>query len=295
MRNSAEYLPPAMAMARSREPAELLRVAEAWRGIDPGGLGLSRADWEAAGALLDSGQVPLLGAGTGAGLRFDFPDGTRGLLDRRFFVRSGDRCTRGGQRCLHRSAALRSLMENRFRRSWRMMPDLLGPDPDSAATPTAPGRPAPAVVTGLVFSEEAASPPADGPSLVLRPCRRTRAGTWRRSLEWEAIGEGMARLPPAQQHVLRSLDRRRRSPRPCRRTRAGTWRRSLEWEAIGEGMARLPPAQQNVLRTLDRWRRSLRPGVPLDVLGPELWTLVDAARAAGLEIGADGDLALREQ
>lgn len=250
MRNSAEYLPPAMAMARSREPAELLRVAEAWRGIDPGGLGLSRADWEAAGALLDSGQVPLLGAGTGAGLRFDFPDGTRVLLDQRFFVRSGDRCTCGGQRCLHRSAALRSLMENRFRRSWRMMPDLLGPDPDSAATPTAPGRPAPAVVTGLVFSEEAASPPADGPSLVLRPCRRTRAGTWRRSLEWEAIGEGMARLPPAQ---------------------------------------------QNVLRTLDRWRRSLRPGVPLDVLGPELWTLVDAARAAGLEIGADGDLALREQ
>ena len=248
MRNSAEYLPPAMAMARSREPAELLRVAEAWRGIDPHGLGLSRADWEAAGALLDSGQVPLLGAGEGADLRFDFPDGTRVLLDQRFFVRSGDRCTCGGQRCLHRSAALRSLMENRFRRSWRMMPDLLGPDPDSAATPTAPRRPAPAVVTGLVFSEEAASPLADGPSLVLRPCRRTSSGTWRRSLEWEAIGEGMARLPPAQ---------------------------------------------QNVLRTLDRWRRSLRPGVPLDVLGPELWTLVDAARAAGLEIGADGDLDLR--
>src|SRR5699024_7867291 len=129
MRNSAEYLPPAMAMARSREPAELLRVAEAWRGIDPGGPGLSRAAGEAAGALLDSGQVPLLGAGTGAGLRFDFPDGTRVLLDQRFFVRSGDRCTCGGQRCLHRSAALRSLMENRFRRSWRMMPDLLGPDP----------------------------------------------------------------------------------------------------------------------------------------------------------------------
>jgi superfamily II DNA or RNA helicase len=60
-------------------------------------------------------------------------------------------------------------------------------------------------------------------------------------------------------------------------------------------MARLPPAQQNVLRILDRWRRSLRPGVPLDGLGPELWTLVDSARAAGLEIGADGDLDLREQ
>ena len=126
MRNSAEYLPPAMAMARSREPAELLRVAEAWRGIDPHGLGLSRADWEAAGALLDSGQVPLLGAGEGADLRFDFPDGTRVLLDQRFFVRSGDRCTCGDQRCLHRSAALRSLMENRFRRSWRMMPDQIG-------------------------------------------------------------------------------------------------------------------------------------------------------------------------
>src|SRR5699024_6216035 len=82
MGNSADYLPPAMARARSREPAELLRVAEAWRGVDPGGLGLSRADWEAAGALLDSGQVPLLGAGEGADLRFDFPDGTSVQLGR---------------------------------------------------------------------------------------------------------------------------------------------------------------------------------------------------------------------
>ena len=51
-----------------------------------------------------------------------------------------------------------------------------------------------------------------------------------------------------------------------------------------------------MLRTLNQWRRGRGPGVPLEDLGPELWTLLDAARESGLEIGTDPgvDLAAEE-
>ncbi|ATG50102.1 helicase SNF2 [Brachybacterium vulturis] len=75
--------------------------------------------------------------------------------------------------------------------------------------------------------------------------------------------------------------------RPSRRTAKGSWHRTLTWDAVVEEWDRLPMAQQSVLRTLNQWRRGRGPGVPLDLLGPELWTLIDEARKAGLEIGTD--------
>lgn len=80
--------------------------------------------------------------------------------------------------------------------------------------------------------------------------------------------------------------------RPSRRTAKGTWHKNMTWERSRPGWQSLPAAQRDALRLLDSQRRGGSRELLLEHTGPEIWSLLDGLRAAGMELAVEEPLAL---